>query len=224
MPEVSEVIETPFRHGELKLALRWRIGRGLRERRYDEAIVLPNSFKSGLIPFFADIPLRAGFVGESRYGLLNVLHKLDEHALPLMAERYAQLAEEPGEPVSRPLAKPRLAVDLANQLITVGRLGLDRRKPVVVFCPGAEYGPAKRWPARHFADLARRLAGSGAAVWMIGADGDRAIADEITRLSDGKAINLCGKTDLGSAVDLMSAAELVVSNDSGAHARRGGPG
>jgi len=215
MPEVSEVIETPFRHGELKLALRWRIGRGLRERRYDEAIVLPNSFKSGLIPFFADIPLRAGFVGESRYGLLNVLHKLDEHALPLMAERYAQLAEEPGEPVSRPLAKPRLAVDLANQLITVGRLGLDRRKPVVVFCPGAEYGPAKRWPARHFADLARRLAGSGAAVWMIGADGDRAIADEITRLSDGKAINLCGKTDLGSAVDLMSAAELVVSNDSG---------
>ena len=215
MPEVSEVIETPFRHGELKLALRWRIGRGLRERRYDEAIVLPNSFKSGLIPFFADIPLRAGFVGESRYGLLNVLHKLDERALPLMAERYAQLAEKPGEPVSRPLAKPRLVVDLANQLITVGRLGLERRKPVVVFCPGAEYGPAKRWPARHFADLARRLSGRGAAVWMIGAEGDRAIADEITRLSDGKAINLCGKTDLGSAVDLMSAAELVVSNDSG---------
>ncbi len=215
MPEVNEVIETPFRHGELKLALRWRIGRSLRERRYDEAIVLPNSFKSGLIPFFADIPLRAGFVGESRYGLLNVLHKLDERALPLMAERYAQLAEKPGDPVSRPLARPRLLVDLANQLITVGRLGLDRRKPVVVFCPGAEYGPAKRWPAGHFAALARRLSGRGAAVWMIGAEGDRPIGDEIARLSDGKAINLCGKTDLGSAVDLMSAAELVVSNDSG---------
>ena len=215
MPEVNEVIETPFRHGELRLALRWRIGLSLRERRYREAIVLPNSFKSALIPFFADIPLRAGFVGESRYGLLNLMHKLDARALPLMAERYAQLAEKPGEPVSRPLAKPRLLVDLANQLITVSRLGLDRSRPVVVFCPGAEYGPAKRWPARHFAALARRLAERGAAVWMIGSESDQPIADEIARLSEGKAISLCGKTDLGSAVDLMSAAELVVSNDSG---------
>lgn len=215
MPEVDEVIETPFRHGELRLALRWRIGRSLRERRYREAIVLPNSFKSALIPFFADIPLRAGFVGETRYGLVNVVHKLDARALPLMAERYAQLAEEPGEPVSRPLEKPRLRVDLANQLITVSRLGLDRKKPVVVFCPGAEYGPAKRWPATHFAALARRLAGRGAAVWMIGSEGDRPIAEEIVRLSEGSAISLCGRTDLGSAVDLMSAAELVVSNDSG---------
>ena len=215
MPEVNEVIETPFRHGELKLALRWRIGRSLRERHYREAIVLPNSFKSALIPFFADIPLRAGFVGESRHGLVNVVHKLDARALPLMAERYAQLAEEPGEPVSRRLAKPRLLVDLANQLITMSRLGLDRRRPVVVFCPGAEYGPAKRWPAGHFAALARRLADRGAAVWMIGSEGDRPIAEEIARLSEGRAISLCGRTGLGSAVDLMSAAELVVSNDSG---------
>ena len=215
MSEVDEVVETTFRHGELKLRERWRLARRLRERRYLEAIVLPNSFKSALIPFFADIPLRAGFVGESRYGLLNVVHKLDEGALPLMAERYAQLAEKPGEPVSRPLAQPRLSVDHANQLIATHRLGLDLRKPIVVFCPGAEYGPAKRWPAAHFAALARRMADLGAAVWMIGSPNDHAIAEEIARGSDGAAINLCGKTDLASAIDLMSIAELVVSNDSG---------
>lgn len=215
MPEVSEVIETPLRHGDLNLSPRWRIGRSLRARRYLEAIVLPNSFKSALIPFFADIPLRVGFVGESRFGLLNILHRLNERALPLMAERYAQLAEKPGEPVFRPLARPRLSVDLANLLITVSRLGLERRKPVAVFCPGAEYGPAKRWPAKHFAALARRLAARGYAVWMLGSEGDRTIGEHVARESDGAVINLCGKTDLASAIDLMSVARLVVSNDSG---------
>ena len=215
MPEVSEVIETPFQHGDLKLSPRWRIGRSLRERRYLEAIVLPNSFKSALIPLFADIPLRVGFVGESRFGLLNILHKPNKRALPLMAERYAQLAEKPGEPVSRPLARPRLSVDIANLLITVSRLGLDRRKPVAALCPGAEFGPAKRWPAKYFAELARRLAARGDAVWMIGSEGDRTIGEQIARESEGAAINLCGKTDLASAIDLMSVAALVVSNDSG---------
>jgi heptosyltransferase II len=215
MQEVSEVIETPFRHGDLKLSARWRIGRSLRERRYLEAIVLPNSFKSALIPFFADIPLRVGFVGESRFGLLNILHRLDERTLPLMAERYAQLAEKPGEPVSRPLATPRLSVDAANLSLTLSRLGLDRSGPVTVFCPGAEYGPAKRWPASHYAELARRLAARGSAVWMIGSEGDAATGEQVARESEGTAVNLCGKTDLASAIDLMSVADLVVSNDSG---------
>ena len=86
MPEISEVIDAPFGHGELKLRARWRLGRALRGQSYDEAIVLPNTFKSALIPFFAEIPLRAGFIGESRYGLLNLVHKLDEKRVPLMAE------------------------------------------------------------------------------------------------------------------------------------------
>ena len=215
MPEVDEVIETAFQHGDIKLSMRWRIGRSLRQRGYLEAIVLPNSFKSALIPFFADIALRVGFVGELRFGLLNVLHKLNERELPLMAERYAQLAERPGEPVFRPLAQPRLSVDLANLLITVSRIGLDRRKPVVVFCPGAEFGPAKRWPSRHFAKLARRLAERGAAAWMIGSERDRSLGEQIAQESGGAAINLCGKTDLASAIDIMSVADLVVSNDSG---------
>jgi heptosyltransferase-2 len=215
MPELAEVIETPFEHGKLQLRRRWQFGRRLRGRQYDEAIVLPNTFKSALIPFFADVPLRVGYVGESRYGLLNIIHKLDDKRVPLMAERYAQLAEPPGEPVARPLAKPRLLVDQANQVITTSRLGLDRRRPVVVLCPGAEYGPAKRWPARHFAELAQRLAARGRAVWLLGSRSDKPIGEEIAALCGGVAANLCGRTDLASALDLMALAELVVSNDSG---------
>ncbi|MGB7540640.1 MAG: lipopolysaccharide heptosyltransferase II [Burkholderiales bacterium] len=215
MPEIGAVIEAPFEHGKLQLAARWRLGRSLRARAYDEAIVLPNSFKSALIPFFAAIPLRAGFIGESRYGLLNLAHKLDEKRLPLMAERYAQLAEKPGAAPARPLPQVRLRVDEANLVIALGRLGLARTRPVVAFCPGAEYGPAKRWPARHFAGLARKLAAQGYAVWLIGSGNERGIGEEIAAASEGAAISLCGRTDLESAIDLLSVAEVVVSNDSG---------
>ena len=215
MPEINEVIEAPFGHGELGLLARWRLGRSLRSRGYDEAIVLPNTFKSALIPFFAGIPLRAGFVGESRYGLLNLTHKLDAKRRPLMAERYAQLAEKPGVPPARPLPEVGLRVDQANLLVTLNRLGLSRAKPVVAFCPGAEYGPSKRWPARHFAVLARKLAAQGCAVWLFGSEKDSDIGEEIVRSSGGAATNLCGRTDLASAIDLLSLAEVVVSNDSG---------
>ena len=115
----------------------------------------------------------------------------------------------------RPLAEARLRVDEANRIAVLNRLGLSREKPVAAFCPGAEYGPSKRWPARHFAELAKKLAAKGNAVWLFGSDKDKAIGEEIVRLSDGAAVNLCGKTDLAGAIDLLSLAEVVVSNDSG---------
>jgi heptosyltransferase-2 len=215
MPEIAEVLDAPLGHGELKFAARWHLGRELRTRAYDQAIVLPNTFKSALIPFFAGIPLRTGFIGELRYGLLNRVHKLDEKALPLMAERYSQLAEAPGESPVRPLAEVGLRVDPANLAAALARIGLTRAKPVVAFCPGAEYGPSKRWPARYFAELAKKLAARGRAIWLFGSGKDGEIGGEIVSLSAGAAVNLCGKTDLASAIDLLSLAEVVVSNDSG---------
>jgi len=209
------VITSPFAHGELKLRARWKLARELANRRYDQAIVLPNSFKSALIPFFADIPLRTGYAGEFRYGLLNLVHKLDKAKLPLMAERYAQLAEKPGAELPRPLPRVRLQVDPVNTARTTARLDLDRSRPVAVFCPGAEFGPAKRWPAQHYAALARELAGRGYAVWLIGSGKDTQVGEEIRAQSNGVCLNLCGKTDLAAAIDLMSCAKLVVSNDSG---------
>jgi heptosyltransferase-2 len=137
-----------------------------------------------------------------------------------MADRYAQLAEVPGQAPERPLAPPHLEVDTANQLITLSRLGLERNRPVVAFCPGAEFGPAKRWPERHFAALAKNLIAHGRSVWVFGSDKERAIGDAIVAGIAGVAgaehcVNLAGRTDLGGAIDLMALAESVVSNDSG---------
>ncbi len=215
MPQIDEVIESPFAHGELKLLDRWRLGRQLRAVRYDQAIILPNSFKAALVPWFADIPLRVGFIGESRYGVLNIRHRLDAAALPLMAERYAKLAEPPEAPPVRPLRAAHLEVNEASLVISLSRLALNRSRPIAVLCPGAEYGPAKRWPAGHFAELAGMLASRGLAVWLIGSAKDKPIADEIAAKCNGAVINLCGRTDLGAAIDLMSLASVVISNDSG---------
>jgi heptosyltransferase-2 len=216
MPEVHAVIENPFRHGELKVFARRRLGLALRARGYERAIVLPNSLKSALPPFFASIPVRSGYRGEMRSGLLNDVRHLDEKRLPLLVERFAALADKPGTPLARPLPRPRLQVDAANRSRLRAQLGLARERPVVAFCPGAEYGPAKRWPPEHFAALADRLAAAGADVWLIGSPNDRdACAAIVANARSATVTDLCGRTTLADAVDLLSAAALVVSNDSG---------
>jgi heptosyltransferase II len=215
MPEVTQAIASPFGHGELALAGRWRLARQLASRGYDQAIVLPNSFKSALIPKLAGIRLRTGYVGEIRYPLLNDARRLDEKALPLMVERYAALADPRGTRLTRPLPTPRLDVRVPERSALRSRLALSRDAPVAALCPGAEYGPAKRWPPAYFADLARRLASEGWQVWLIGSSKDAAIGAEIANRGAGDCIDLCGRTSLDEAVDLLSCARLVVSNDSG---------
>ena len=215
MPEVHATLASPFGHGELALRGRYRVGRELAAQGYAQAIVLPNSFKSALIPFFAGIPRRTGFVGEARWALLNDARRLDKQALPLMVERFAALGETRNENVKRPLAAARLEVSAAQCAATLARLRLAPAQPVAVLCPGAEYGPAKRWPARYFAELARKLAGAGYAVWIAGSAKDAAIGHEIAQACAPDCMNLCGKTTLAEAIDVLSCAALVVSNDSG---------
>ena len=215
MPEVHGVIVNPFPHGALKLAARFRLGRQLRAAHYDQAIVLPNSFKSALPAFFAGIPLRTGFIGKMRYGLLNDARKLDKQELPLIVERFAQLAEAPGDAIRRPIPQPRLQVSEEQRQRVLHKLGLTLAQPVAAFCPGAEYGPAKRWPIPYFAELAQHLRGLGYAVWLLGSPKDREIGDKIVALGNHTSRNLCGETDLADAIALLSCADLVVSNDSG---------
>lgn len=215
MPGVRRAIANPYDHGELRLGERRRLGLTLAEEGYGQAIVLPNSFKSALVPFFAGIPLRTGYLGELRWGLLNDVRRLDTLALPLMVERYAALAGAAGEPLPHPLPLAHLKVDDHHRRSVLRRLSLEPRQPVVALCPGAEYGPAKRWPAAHFAELARALKARGCAVWVVGSAKDAALGAEIAGLSGNAGVNLCGKTALDEAIDVLASAQLVVSNDSG---------
>lgn len=199
MAEVEDVIAVPFRHKALQLGPRWRIARELKARRYNEAIVLPNSWKSALLPFFAGIPVRTGYVGEARYGLLNNIHR---NAAPGMALHYARLSAPPGTQVNEPLPEPRLQVDAREIDAVRQRFGLHG--PYGVFCPGAEYGPAKRWP--YFPELSRRLQSPTV---ILGSANDREAAQGIL----GR--NLVGETELDEAIALIAGADYVVTNDSG---------
>src|SRR4030081_1085913 len=199
MPEVREVIAAPFRHGALQLRERGKRGRALKLRGYDQAIVLPNTWKSALVPFFADIALRSGYVGESRYGLLNLLYKKKPEPMP---EHYARLSEAPGKALAAPLPAPRLRAVPHQIASTLARFGIEG--PYAVFCPGAEYGPAKRWP--YFGQLSGRLA---IGKILLGSPNDAESARGIG------GTNLVGKTTLDEAIDLIAGARFVVSNDSG---------
>ncbi len=215
MPEVDHILDNPFGHGQLQLLARRNLGKQLRQADYQQAIILPNSLKSALIPWFAHIPLRTGYMGEMRQLLLNDTRLLDRVALPLMVERFAALALSKGAVLQRPLAAPRLTVDLEQQAATLLHFHLTPDRPVAVLCPGAEFGPAKRWPVRHFVTVARLLIAQGFQVWLLGSKKDQPIAAQLAQEVDGPVHNLCGATTLGQAVDLMATAQRVISNDSG---------
>ncbi|MFA7399944.1 MAG: lipopolysaccharide heptosyltransferase II [Sideroxydans sp.] len=215
LPEVSEVINNPFAHGAFRFSERRELGRRLQAAKYDQAIVLPNSWKSALIPYFADIPVRTGFIGEMRFGLLNDARRLDKAKLPLMVERFSQLAEDKGQDITRPIANPHMLVSVEQKRLVLQRFKLSSDRPIAVFCPGAEFGPAKRWPVQYYAELGQRLFDQGYAIWLIGSPRDKEVADKIVALGNSHAINLCGTTDLSDAIALIASASLVISNDSG---------
>lgn len=220
MSEIDEVYANDLGHKKLQLWHRWTLASDMRDNRYDAAYVLPNSLKSALIPWVAGIPLRIGYLGEHRYGLLNVRHAnppRDER--PSMSRHYAALAYAPGAELPDTLPPPRLEANPAdpNEATRVAtRFALDTRVPLVVFCPGAEYGPAKRWPAEHFATLAQmtRTAFPYAQFVALGSAKDAAIAQAIATNAPFVR-NLCGQTSLDEACALISRASAVVTNDSG---------
>ncbi|GHU10154.1 lipopolysaccharide heptosyltransferase II [Betaproteobacteria bacterium] len=213
MPEVRRGVAMPVGHGRLDLGTRWTLGRELRRERYDQAIVLPGSFKSALVPFFAAIPQRTAFRGELRYGLINDMRTLDRAALPMTVQRFAALGQ-PRSADARPFPVPQLAADSANQIALRDRLGLDGERPAVAFMPGAEYGPAKQWPPAHYAALARELAARGFQIWILGSVKDGEAARAIA-LDNPAVLDLTGRTSLGDAVDLLASSHAAVTNDSG---------
>lgn len=224
MPEVNEALAMPLGHGALALGERYRLGKALRDRHYQRAYVLPGSFKSALVPFFAGIPQRTGWRGEMRYGLLNDLRVLDKPAFPLMVERYVALAYDASRinsarDLPQPLLWPRLQVEEQEKIETAALFALTADRPIIGFCPGAEFGPAKRWPHYHYATLAQQLIAAGYQVVLFGSAKDRETGDQIRQTLDeaGRQYcrNLAGETKLEQAVILLAHCRAVVTNDSG---------
>jgi heptosyltransferase-2 len=215
MPEVTRILDSPFRHGGLDWPTRRRTGEQLRSERYDQAFVLPNSWKSALVPFYAKIKKRTGYRGEGRYFLLNDIHKLDKAKHPELVQRYAALAGPLDGTNYANKLEARLQSTREQQAAALTAHGLAADAQPVIFCPGAEYGPAKRWPSEYYAELAQQYGTPQNPVLLLGSPKDAPVGDEIVAKSKGGARNLAGKTSLFEAIDLLAAARLVVSNDSG---------
>jgi heptosyltransferase-2 len=206
---------------------------------------LPNSWKSALIPYFANIPVRTGYIGEFRWGLLNDARKLDKSLLTMTVQRFVALGLPNTALLPPECPIPRLVINQDQQQTviekfklsshSVGRVsdsvprqnqapdvGLGSANPtyktsakILALCPGAEYGAAKRWPASYFAEVARHKIAQGWQVWLFGSDKDKLICEAINKEARGLCSNFAGHTSLAEAVDLMSLVNIVVTNDSG---------
>jgi len=215
MPEVSAAIPLALTHGQLGLGERYRLGKSLRDCGYTQAIVLPNSWKSALVPFWAKIPKRTGWVGEGRFFLLNDV-RYGKSRYPLMIEQLMALGLDRGAALPSSYPYPNLIVsqDMCNASLLKQNL-LVGSKPILALCPGAEFGPSKCWPAEYFAEVARSKIKQGWQVWLFGSVKDRVIAEQIMQLTDQQCINLAGRTSLDEAIDLLSLVTSVLTNDSG---------
>ena len=219
MLEVEKGIGLGMGHGALRLGMRRALGRSLRGEQFTTAIVLPNSFKSALIPFHAGIKKRIAWKGEWRNLLLSDCRRLDKNAFPLMVQRFAALAyPRSDEPPDR-IPEPRLQSDPQSVAEALDKFNLGVEDRILAICPGAEFGVAKQWPAEHFVDTCKTKIDEGWQVWIFGSEKDVEVSDKILHMlaeePRQKCVSLAGKTSLAQAIDLLSVAEAVVSNDSG---------
>jgi len=217
MPEVDTTLTLPLDHGKLGLKIRYQCAQSLKYTGYQWAILLPNSWKSALIPWWAKIPRRTGWIGEYRFGLLNDIRKLNKQAIPRMVDRFVALAYEPGTPLEAFEAPtPQLTIDSTNRLRVLKKFSLQpAQQPILALCPGAEFGSSKRWPERHYATVALEKLEQGWAVWLFGSKNDISVAMAIQAMTNNQCVDLTGRTELNEAIDLLSLATAVVANDSG---------
>jgi heptosyltransferase II len=215
MPEVRRVISHPIEHGQLAWKTRKRIGLQLRSNDYQQAIVLPNSWKSALIPYWAKIPIRTGYRGEMRYGLLNDIRKMNKFLLRRTVDQFTALGLPKEDPkIGQKVPNPRLLPEPVDSILLSNELEKPN-EPILALCPGAEFGPAKTWPLEYYAQVAKQKISEGWQVWLLGSHKDASLGTRIQTLAGEGCINLCGKTSLPEVVDLLGFAQAIVTNDSG---------
>ncbi len=217
MPEVRQAHVMPIGHGSLQLKERYLLAKKLAPEAYDQAIVLPNSWKSALIPFWANIPKRTGFLGEWRFGLLNDIRMLNKKHLPRMIDRFVALAYKRAETIHQPIIFPHLALDKGTVAATAEKFSIHTQiaQPILALCPGAEFGASKRWPESYYAEIALQKLKAGWSVWIFGSKNDTNVAALIQAQTHHQCVDFTGKTNLGEAIDLLSLSSALVTNDSG---------
>lgn len=218
MPEISELFVMPLGHSQFQLKKRWQLGKELRKKKYNQAIILPNSWKSSIIPFAAHIPIRTGWLGEMRFGLLNDWRILNKKKFPMMIQRFIALGDSKffiKSNLDWSNFKPHLSIKSKSKNMKDKLLLLIKKKPFLIVCPGAAYGPAKCWPTEYFAEIINYKKSKNWSIVLLGASSDISMGLEIQKLTQNVCINLIGKTSLIEAITILSFATLVISNDSG---------
>jgi heptosyltransferase-2 len=210
MPGVRRAIVADLPRRRLGLALQRSLAGLLRQAGYGQALVMSRKWKAALAPFLAGIPLRTGFAGEVRVGLLNDV-RFGEHGLARMIDQMGALALPKGAklPAEWPLPELRVPPDEVIQWRT--QRGIT--SGAVALAPGA-VGQGKAWPAGHYAALTRALVKEGIAVWVVGGPNESAIAREIADTAGAGVHDLTGH-DLRNAILALAAADIAVTNDSG---------
>lgn len=219
MDELDDLICSPFDHGDLRIKDRIRFGYSLRDRSYDQAIVLTNSLKSSFIPFTANIPKRTGWLGEMRYGFINDIRKVNKNKHKLMVEKFSCLSINPLVDNNYEIPWPSLRVDLINLSKLLKKYSFEQSHESIAICPGAEFGPSKRWPANYYAEVIRHYLSKNWQVFILGSKNDlpvaKVIEDQVPSENKALLFNFTGQTSIEDAVDILSTCDLVLTNDSG---------
>ena len=217
IPAVSQIISADLKHGLLQWAERKKLANHLKKTNYSHAYILPNSLKSALIPWMAKIPVRVGYKGEMRWGLINRLFKNPSKShRPPMSSHYLALSGNKSAEVPHPhlAVNTDLSDSIKNKLQAI-----YPHQQLFVLCPGAEYGPAKQWPTEHFAKLAELIVTQhpDSLILILGSKKEAALGEQIKQLSQHphQVLNWCGETSLDEAIASISVADAVISNDSG---------
>ncbi|MDW3095573.1 MAG: lipopolysaccharide heptosyltransferase II [Gammaproteobacteria bacterium] len=216
MPQISVVHSLDVEHGEFGLAKRRRLGRQLRSEVFSQAIVLPRSYKSALVPWFARIPKRIGDVGEFRYGLItNTFESNKDKSIPNVCNYLRYIGIESDVKLVKKQYFPELNTDEDNQAKVLEKNAISNDAPLIACMVGAEYGPSKQWPVEHFSSLVKLLKKQGVNVCLLGSAKDVGVGKQIEQLSGESVFNLCGKTSLLDVIDILAICRVAVSNDSG---------
>ncbi len=224
MQSKPDVIEADFSHGKIELAKRMKLAHIIKDQQFDQAFVLPNSWKSTLIPVLAKIPQIYGYQGELRSVFLaKYLPNPPKKNRPPMVDHYLHLARLINLQLDTLInPRPKLCAEafIQNQAVDLLQ-ALPHPDKFYILAPGAEFGPAKQWPAGHFAALSKKLLKYDpcSSILLLGSSKDRVICDEILQMIEvnlrPSVLNLCGLASLDQSIALIPKAKGLASNDSG---------